>query len=124
MNRENSKSAFLICPVRGVTLSETKYIEKYISKLEKKGYKVHYPPRDTNQIDSIGLRICSDNCEAIRKSDEIHIYWNEKSTGSLFDFGMAFMLKKPILLANRKDVKPTPHKSFENILLELDKKYN
>lgn len=111
---------FLICPVRGITEEEKVVIEKYVLDLEKTGHTVHWPPRDTNQNDSIGLRICQDNRQAIEESDEIHIWWNEKSQGSLFDFGMAFALGKKIVLINPESVQKTPAKSFNNVLLELN----
>lgn len=118
------KKVFLICPVRNLTDDENRFLQDYISNLEKKGYKVHYPPRDTNQDDPIGLNICSENRAGIRKSDEVHIYWNPTSSGSGFDFGMTFMSEKPIKLINKNKIKRTPHKSFENVLLELDSMYN
>ncbi len=135
---------FLICPVRkgkkrwfrrflefvGVftdkEIQEQKAIAKYVADLEKAGHKVHWPLRDTNQNDPIGLRICSDNREAILESGEIHIWWNKKSQGSLFDFGMAFaflaIFRKKIVLANPESVERTPTKSFNNVLLELHNK--
>ena len=119
------KSAFVICPVREATSEERDYILEYISKLEAEGYRVHYPARDTNQNDTNGLRICTDNREAIKSHKEVHVYWNGKSTGSLFDFGMAFMAGKPIIVFNRDYVKTlvTNGKSFHNVLLALDEKY-
>jgi len=117
---------FLISPVRRVSKRERKEIEKYVAKLESQGHKVHWPERDTNQNDKIGLRICLDNKKAIEWADEIHIWWQwtkrRKSTGSLFDFGMAFALNKPIVLANPNEVEPTPEKSFNNVLLALHAK--
>ncbi len=117
---------FLISPVRRVSKRERKEIEKYVAKLEAQGHKVHWPERDTNQKDKIGLRICLDNKKAIEWADEIHIWWQwtkkRKSTGSLFDFGMAFVLNKPIILANPNEVEPTPEKSFNNVLLALHAK--
>ena len=122
------EKVFIICPVRNLTPEEDKEIKVYINMLESKGIKVHYPPRDTNQNDSIGLRICSDNKKALRESDRIDIYLNSSSSGTLFDFGMAFALEKPICLINRDKLKPTDGKSFINVLLSLDefyrKKYN
>lgn len=112
---------FIICPVRNVTKIEKGKIEQWVSSLEARNIKVHWPQRDTDQKDDIGLRICEDNKEAISNADEIHIYWNKDSKGSLFDIGMAFSLNKPIKIINREDVKKTPHKSFENVLLELDR---
>lgn len=122
------KTAFIICSVRNVSEEEKKYLENYVENLEKKGYKVHYPPRDTDQNDPTGLYICSRNREAISKSDEIHIYWNPKSEGSLFDFGMTFMSMlfmsdKIVYLINRENLVRTPTKSFTNVLLELDEIY-
>ena len=117
------KKIFMICPVREATEEEAKFLQEYMSQLESQGHKVHYPPRDTNQEDPIGLNICSENRQAIRDADEIHIYWTKKSKGSLFDFGMLFYGEKPVVLINRVKIEPTPHKSFQNVLLELDKRY-
>lgn len=141
------KKIFLICPVRygkKLTRKHKKVQEKineYVNQLEEAGHKVHWPPRDTNQNDPTGLRICTDNGLAISEADEVHIWWHwqekkwwqklmwwireKKSTGSLFDFGMAFMLfllnEKRIILANPEDIKPTKNKSFTNVLLDLQK---
>lgn len=196
---------FIICPVRELTQEEDFYLQNYISGLENRGCKVHYPPRDTNQNDPTGLNICTENRLAIIKSDEVQIYYASKSKGTpfdlgmtfmaekplyvinadilkygiqddfskflfkyayntrwmdkdvpfykdlakrreeikkselieyewkenifedkigfLFDFGMAFMAEKPIILKNKNEVKRTPYKSFQNVLLELDRKY-
>lgn len=110
---------FLICPVREVTDREKVATEKYVLGLEMAGNKVHWPPRDTNQNDSVGLCICQDNRQAIEDADEVHIWWNDKSQGSLFDFGMAFALRKKIVLANPHLVQSTSQKSFSNILLKI-----
>lgn len=117
---------FLISPVRNVTKEEREKIEKYVAELERQGHAVHWPERDTNQNDKIGLRICRDNQWAIMNAREVHIWWQwtekRKSTGSLFDFGIAFALNKKILLANPDEVQPTPEKSFNNVLLALHKR--
>ncbi|HII15188.1 MAG TPA: hypothetical protein HA362_02650 [Nanoarchaeota archaeon] len=117
------KRVFLICPVRNITGDEQKFLHGYIADLESRGYKVHYPPRDTNQNDSVGMNICAENRDAIRNADEVHVYWNAGSSGSGFDLGMAFMLGKPIKLINKDKISATPHKSFENVLLALDALY-
>ena len=123
MREKSKKSAFLICSVRNATKEETAIADAYVKWLEAKGYKVHWPPRDTDQKDPRGLRICNDNCEAMIKSDEIHIMWNPTSQGSLFDFGMAFVLrklqKKKVVLANFKSLIPTPEKSFTNVAMDI-----
>ncbi len=126
---------FLISPVRNVSPKERREIKAYVARLENQGHEVHWPERDTNQQDRIGLRIITDNKNALAAANEIHIWWQweekkwwqkpfwwikeRKSTGSLFDFGMAFALEKKILLANPNSIKTTPVKSFNNILLEL-----
>ncbi len=117
---------YLICPVREITEEEKTEIGKYVADLEKAGHKVHWPPRDVDQNDPTGLRICSEHREAMLEAHEIHIWWNKKSQGSLFDFGMAFaflaIFRKKIVLANPESVERTSTKSFNNVLLELHNK--
>ena len=110
---------FIICPVRGITEEEQSAIETYTRNMESEGHRVHWPPRDTNQEDSVGYRICADNYNAIIDADEIHVWWNINSQGSLFDLGMAFALQKKIHLINRDSIKATETKSFTNVLLYL-----
>lgn len=109
---------FIICPVRHLEKKEKKKIMEHIKRLEDQGHQVHYPSRNTNQDDPIGYNICLQNTQAIIDADEVHIYWNSKSKGSLFDLGMAFIIDKTIRLIN--EVKTTEHKSFENVLLKLN----
>ena len=106
---------FLISPVRAVSSIEQQGINDYVASLESQGIKVHMPIRDTNQVDDIGNNICSQNREAIANADEVHIYWNPSSQGSLFDIGMAWALHKPIKVVN--DIESTPKKSFSNVIL-------
>jgi len=124
------KKIFLICPVKYGDHIKTKEDEEtqekirlYVEKLEKSGHKVHWPKRNTNQNDPVGLNICTENAEGIIWADEIHIWWVEKAKGVIFDFGMSFMCyilgSKKIVLANPEDVKPTDGKSFNNVLLAL-----
>ena len=94
------KRAFLICSVRDCPPEEMARLNQYRYQLERQGYKVHFPPEDTNQNDSIGLSICSKNRNAILNSDEIHIMYNPNSEGSKFDLGMTFMAGKPLIVAN------------------------
>jgi nucleoside 2-deoxyribosyltransferase len=109
-------SIFIICPVRFATEDQKEDIQNYIDKLEKQGYNVYYPARDTNQTDDTGYRICTDNYNAIKKSDEVHIYFDPNSKGTLFDLGIAFALRKPIRIINL--IEKTKGKSFSNMILE------
>lgn len=143
---KKKEEEFLICPVREADKELTERIEKYVEMREKKGFKVYYPRRDTNQIDPVGLKICTDNALAIIPKKEIKVWRNKNSQGSLFDLGMGFVLsvlfskerslfwriktitklffmgEKIITLANSDEVKPTEGKSFENFLLALHSK--
>jgi hypothetical protein len=111
---------FLICTVRNATGEQWAAQEEYVSSLEAGGIGVYWPPRDTDQDDPIGLRICSDNRTAMERADVVRVVWDPESQGSLFDLGMAFAMRKPIYLVNRKDIKPTDKKSFTNFLLAID----
>jgi hypothetical protein len=87
--------AFLICPVRGHNMDETR---KYVEKLESEGWTVHWPPRDTDQSDPIGLNICLTNLDAIEESDQVFLVYDPTSLGSHFDMGMAFALRKRLVI--------------------------
>lgn len=121
-NKLVGKSIFLICPVRNATESQKQRMEQYIKDLELAGAKVHYPARDTNQVDETGFRICSDNCDAVHWSDEVHIFWDKNSTGSLFDLGVAFAYKKPVKIVNIDEIEKTDGKSFTNMILEWNRR--
>jgi nucleoside 2-deoxyribosyltransferase len=109
-----TKRAFLICPVRG---HDPKELESLVGELEKE-FVVHFPPRDTNQVDSTGFRICSDNLEAIQKADIVLIFWDGKSQGGLFDAGMAFALGKKIKIISVPDLLGS--KSFQDMFTEWE----
>lgn len=113
---------FLICPVRDAQTEQKKRMEEYITLLESQGKLVYYPAKDTNQIDSIGYRICTDNKNALLNSKEIHIFYDKTSQGSLFDLGMAFANEKPLTIVNINDIEITPHKSFGNMIVQWSKK--
>ena len=89
---------YLICPVRNITEEQQKGIKRYVYETEQSGDVVHYPPRDVNQDDPLGVNICKLHRQAVKDCDEVHIFWDSTSKGSHFDFGMAFALGKPIKL--------------------------
>jgi len=98
MKDKKHKKIFIICTVR---MGENPKAIEYVNKLEAEGHKVHYPPRDTNQIDDTGgFRICRDNRDAINEADEVHIFYDARSQGTHFDLGMAFVLRKKIKLVD------------------------
>lgn len=104
---------FLICPVRG---HDPKEFQDVYDKEIAKGNTVYWPPIHTNQDDPTGYRICIDNRKAMRKADAILFIWDGKSTGSLFDLGMAFQMEKPIIVVSMPPA--TEGKSFQNMVAE------
>jgi hypothetical protein len=115
---------YVICPVRNARKADLKFGAEYVKKLESQGMIVHYPPRDSDQMeDGVGLKVNEANRKAIISSDEIHVIWDPKSYGSHFDLGMAFMLRAirecPIVVV--RPLKRTLRKSYTNVLLALAK---
>lgn len=87
-------NVYIIVPVRD---ADPALAEDYVSRLESKGHKVHYPPRDVWQGCPTGKSICQKHREAMTISDEVHVIWDVESKGSHFDLGMAYALGKPII---------------------------
>ena len=115
---------FLICPVRGIDPETKQAIAGYVRQIEAEDVEVYWPARDTDQTDQHGWTICTRNRSAILDANEIHIWYDPKSIGSVFDIGMVFALfgvgwVKKVVIANPDAVQPTPGKSFENVLLKL-----
>ncbi|MFW5847507.1 MAG: nucleoside 2-deoxyribosyltransferase [bacterium] len=106
---------FIICSVRGTSKEYKEKLEKYVSQLEYMGMKVHLPHRDTNQ-NGTAYEICSQNAEAIRNADEVHIFYNSKSQGTHFDMGVSFALNKKIHIVENEEY--GKGKSFPKMLVE------
>jgi len=97
-------------------------IQEYVRGLEEEGgLTVYWPYRDTKQDDPDGFQICQDNCDAMKASENVHVWYDSSSQGSVFDLGMAFIGDKLVPIANPEEVQPTVQKSFQNVLLELDR---
>ena len=60
--------------------------------------------------------ICTQNAKAIADADEVHIFYNPDSQGTHFDMGVAFSLKKKIVIV--KNVEYGPGKSYPRMLNE------
>lgn len=113
-----SKKVFLICPVRNATAEQVEFMSNYKKKLKDEGVELYYPAEDNpyELTDNIGVKICWANCEQISRADEVHIFWDAKSQGTLFDLGAAFALRRKLIIVNPNDVVETPHKSFANMI--------
>lgn len=86
---------YIICPVRGVP-GGIESIRLYVADMRARGHSVHYPPDSVDQNDPNGLSICVAHLSAMRRADEVHVFWDVESKGSHFDLGMAFALGKKI----------------------------
>jgi hypothetical protein len=96
---------FLICPVRNATDEQKKWIEEFVREKYDDGYTIHAPHLHTRQTDLFGgYAICKQNAEAVASSQEIDIYYDQSSTGSVFDLGVAYALHKPLRLLNKEDI--------------------
>ena len=119
------KKVFILGPVRNISQQTEKHIREYANKLRERGYMVYWPLEDTDQKDKVGLRICMDNREAIFEADEVHIWFDSNSIGSIFDLGMVFAFlrenPKKVFIINKSNFFTTPDKSFNNIMSELEK---
>ena len=119
------KKVFIISPVRKIDKCIEGQIRFYVNGLKDKGYMVYWPLIDTNQDDKIGLRICNENRQAIWEANEVHIWFDPNSEGSGFDLGMyfAFLMfsRKKLVIINKDHVFPTADKSFNNVILALEK---
>ena len=49
---------------------------------------------DKPTLDDIG--VCEYNRKLIEDADEVHLFWDQRSTGTIFDFGMCFALRKTV----------------------------
>lgn len=113
------KRVFIICTVRSASDEYRQKLEDYTIELEAMDCIVHLPHRDTDQEVS-SLEICLQNRDAIRNSDEIHIFYNSKSTGTHFDLGMAFWSGKKIVIIENEEYETGGEyqKSFPRMLDE------
>jgi hypothetical protein len=100
---------FFISPVRLATEKDKEICREYVENLEKQGHEVHWPIRDTYQLDPVGIRICDTNLRKILEADEIHVWFLKTSSGIHFDLGAAYLLvrvlgyKKRIVFVNREE---------------------
>jgi hypothetical protein len=103
-----------------VRLGVPKEVAEHVKLLESLGDIVHYPPRDNDQSDPVGDKICSQMAEALQEADEVHLWYNADSQGVHFDLGMAFLLNKPVKILNPVAI-PTGTKSYYNVAKSLSR---
>lgn len=116
-NHPTSKKIFLICPVRNATPEQRKWIEDFTRQKEIDGYQIHAPHLHTRQVDLFGgYTICKKNEEAVAASEEIDLYYDQSSTGSVFDLGAAYQLEKPLKVLNKDSILWNPLDPIDEII--------
>lgn len=70
-------------------------MKKHKDELETQGNEVSLPAFD--DFDGMNeLQVCDYNRQKIEWADEIHVIWDQRSIGTIFDFGMSFAMRKKI----------------------------
>ena len=116
-NKSIDKKIFLICPVRNATEEQKKWIENFVLEKYNDGYTIHAPHLHTRQTDMFGgYSICLQNAKAVAESSEIDIYYDQKSTGSVFDLGVSYALGKPLKLLNKDEIVFDNNDSIDNLV--------
>ena len=88
-------------------------MEEHRKKLEAQKHHVKIPAFDDHpELD--GLGVCKHNRALIEWADEVHIIWDRRSIGTIFDFGMAFALRKPVRIIYLEP------KTFENVMVKWE----
>jgi len=84
--------------MRITIIGSTQYrdrIERHAEELRAKGHEVRIPAFDDHpQFDE--LQMCEYNRSCIEWADEVHMIWDARSIGTVFDMGMVFALRKPL----------------------------
>lgn len=80
-------------------------IHKYAEKQKREGNEVLIPVFDSWK-DATVLEILTENRRLMEKADEIHMIYDGRSYGTIFDFGMCFALRKTlkIIYINKKNI--------------------
>jgi len=65
-------------------------------KYREDGYVVYLPGFDHEYSDS--LILWNANREVIKAGDAVVVFWDQRSTGTIFDIGMAFAMEKHIII--------------------------
>lgn len=87
-------------------------IEEVVHHLTSEGHEVKMPFFDRD--DNI-LKVAEHNRTIIEWCDEVHVIWDNRSTGTIFDFGMAFALRKKLVI---EYIEP---KTFQELFEEYEK---
>jgi len=90
---------------------------KYKDQLELEGHEVKIPAFDTHP-EFNELQIFEYNLGVITWAERVDIFWDQRSFGMVFDFGMTFALDKPIKVVYLES------KTFKNGMGQYEWKHN
>jgi len=79
-------------------IGSTAYQDKmntHKTQLKKDGHTILMPNFDKPSKNE--LEICEGNRQIIEDADEVHLIWDGRSIGAIFDIGMVFALRKPLI---------------------------
>lgn len=99
------------------TASYHEKMEEHQRALEEQGHEVALPAFD-NFAGMNELQVCEFNRDKIEWADEVHIIWDARSIGTIFDFGMCFALRKIVKLVYLND------KTFSNLIRQWEESKN
>ena len=102
--------------VIGTTSYQAK-MQTHKEHLESNGHECAVPAFDSKPNFN-ELQICQFNRNIIEWADEIHIFWDQRSMGTIFDLGMAFALRKPIKVVYLE------RKTFANVMKLYEESIN
>ncbi len=94
---------YLICTVRRRTPEQEETLTNYVAHLEgEEAHTVYFPGRDTGVAEETTnvTAIAALNQHHMSIADEVHVFYDPRSSGSIFDLGMAWAMGKPIVLVN------------------------
>jgi hypothetical protein len=95
-------------------IGSSQYKDKFLEvkkRLEGESHVVRIPAFDDHKdLDDLG--VCKYNRDLIEWADEIHLIWDRRSTGTIFDFGMCFMARKTLVI---EYLEP---KTFEGVMIK------
>ena len=99
------------------TTSYQKQMQEHKNKLENDGHEVKVPAFDNHpNLDDLG--ICEYNRKLIKWAEEIHLFWDQRSIGTVFDFGMVFMAEKPLVIIYMET------KTFKGVMEKYEHKFS
>lgn len=101
-------------------IGSTQYLSRILihrGTLIEQGHEVRIPAFDSHPtLDGLGA--CKSNREDVRWADEVHLIWDRRSTGTIFDFGMVFMAEKPLKIIYLEP------KTFEGVMQKYEESFS